>query len=269
MASWKAPQFFGSITTGVPDANPQTFQPSVVGMPVGFPQRSEFGQCERLWRIRSSGREVLRSSAAPINPLTRQQIDNVDNTPAGASNNPIVHLKKQIKLQSRTGESNFTFDIGQAIELYGFSVDVDILAPAGTLEVSDSVPATLALTATGLVFDAALGIEVLAIETSLGNITGRLTQHLVVLATAQPTIAVPRNAIRLRILQSAVGAASPTWNRFIGDPAVHASLNIGPINFVGRISTLQSTEIGDATHLQTDVDAVNNRFYTLIWEIRP
>lgn len=239
-------------------------------MPVGWPQRVGHGECERLWRIRSSGREVLRFSAENLTPLPRGQIENPTALPAGATGTPVVHLKKQIKLQSRTATTNiFTLDIGQSIELYGFSVDIDILAPLGTAEISTSIPASTILTRSGLVIDAVLAVEILALEAPLGQKIARLTQHVFVEADTQVSIPIPNAAIGGRILQTTAGAASPTWTRWIGDPAIHSSLQVGPIVFANRVSEMSSTEIGDCTTLQTDLDAVNDRFYTLIWRIRP
>ena len=62
---------------------------------------------------------------------------------------------------------------------------------------------------------------------------------------------------------------SDVWTRWIGNPLVHTSLNIGVLNFTARVSDVSSSEIGDASFLQSDLDAINNRFYTLIWKIRP
>lgn len=275
MASWKSPQFFAEVTGSVGDpavVDPATFVPSTAPQPLGFPQRYGGGGtgCERLWRVRSSGREVLRFSAEALTPLSREQVEQPDRLPAGASGAPVTRFKKLIKLQSRALTLPLVLDIGQAIELYGFSVDVDILGPLGTVEVSSSVPATMLVErGPGLVADAVLAVEILAIEAPLGNREARLTQHVFVAANTQSSIPIPYAAVGLRILQTAAGAASTFWTRLIGDPAIHPSLEVGQVTFTNRISDVRASEIGDATTLRTDVDAVNDRFYTLIWRIRP
>jgi hypothetical protein len=259
MASWKSPQLFSSVTTGGEVAVDQaTYQQLTATLPLGYPQRFSGGDtgCERLWRVRSTGREVLRYSAAGVNPLPRDQIE-------------VTHYKKVIKLQSRALTTRLTLDIGQTIELYGFSLDVDILGPPGMAEVSTSVAESLTVERTGLVSDAVLAVEILAIEAPLGNREARFTQHLYVENNTQPVIAIPFGAIGLRVLQTAGGGAATTWNRFIGDPSIHSSLAVGQITFTNRISDVRSSEIGDATHIQVDLDAINDRFFTLIWRIRP
>lgn len=270
MASWKSPQFFASLAAedGLV-VDPAGWVPPTEGQPLGFPQRFGIGTgCERLWRIRSTGREVLRFAGNGTTPLTRSQIEQPSQLPAGASANEVTHYKKLIKLQSRALTTQLVLDIGQTIELYGFSVDIDILAPANAVEISNA-PGSADVDRSGLVADTILAVEILAIEAPLGNRVGRFTQHVSVAANTQETIAVPFGAIGVRIIQTPAGTASTAWNRFIGDPAIHASLNVGVLNFTARVSDLSSTEIGDCTHLQTDLDALNDRFYTLIWRIRP
>lgn len=274
MSSFQAPQIFGSFASNA--GVPNTWVAQAPLGAVGWAQRVGRGQAgpiqsgrERLWRVRSSGLQVLRATGDSVTPLRREQITNPNQLPAAASRSPILALKKRIKIQGYTEETNITIDIGESIELYGFSVDIDLVGPPGTIVVSDGVSTSLTATATGLVFDAALGVEVLAIEAPLGKKRAKLTQHVPVLLNTQPTIAVPTAATEVKILQTTAGTASTSWNRFVGDPAVHASIQTGPITFTGRISDDRANELGNATHLQTDLDAVNDRFYTLIWTIEP
>jgi hypothetical protein len=219
---------------------------------------------ERLWRVRSMGAELQRSSADGQAPLTETAIVGPA-TPAGASRSNTVTFKTRVRVQSQTGFYEFDMDMGQPVEVFGKSVRAVVLGPSNGFQVT---PTTQSNTLQGIVLDAVVRIGINAAEVSLGQTAVRLTSHHFVLRNTRVTIAVPRFARALKIY-TGVGAMPASWERHIGDPAIITSLLTGTVDFAGPTSIDASNQVGDETHLRTDLDANNDRFFTIVWTIKP
>lgn len=233
--------------------------------------------CERLWLVVVRSRELQRNSVAPLNPVSRQTIESGP-VPAGASacNNSVCKLL--IGVRTTSGRSQFLIDCDHELEVWGSSLDIQVLvpgaalAPARAFKIGSTTPITgaAAPALTGLVVDSLLGCTVIPIEESKSQREAPLTQQLRVAANTAGVIEVPRAAVAVKIYQTTQGVASAQWIRFIGDPAVTASnQQTGTIAFTGRTSQDFDNQISNETHLQTDVDPANNRLYTVLWTIRP
>lgn len=220
---------------------------------------------ERLWRIRTSGVEVQRFVGDPTGPLTRPEILGPA-TPAGASRGGSVTYKFRVTVCSLSGNYEFLMDAGQPIEVYGHRIQVAAVGPTNAVEVT---PVTDSGTRQGLLIDSIVGASILASEASLGQTEVRFTQHLSVAAGAQTSIPVPEHAVGIKVYTGS-GPVPLVWTTHIGDPAIlGTALAVGTINFTGDTSADRSIQIGDATHVRTDINANSARFFTIVWTIRP
>lgn len=246
---------FVPLTSGITDAN-DVFRPDWCGT------------TDRLWRIRTSGNELQRSLAAPAAPLTRAQIVQPDTTalPALTSRGGSVTFKLQVKVRSGTGMYEFLLDAGQPVEVFGKDVEIGLMGPVNSFVVTDNNSAN---TLQGIVLDAVLGVSIAAAEQSLGQTSPRLTTHHFVPANTAVSIPVPPYAAELSIF-TGTGPNPASFLRWIGDPAIIVNaLQTGTIDFVAGTSATQSRPVGDETHIQTDIDVNNARFFTVVWTIRP
>jgi len=223
---------------------------------------------ERLWRVRSSGAELQRSSAIAVAPLPISQVLGPD-TPAGASRGGSVTYKIEVVVTSITGLYRFFMDAGQAIEVVGSEVCAGVFGPLGTIVVNPSND-TLAISGqAGLLIDSVVGIAINAAEQSLSQTAVHLTEHFFIAANAQQTIPVPQHARRVKVY-TGTGAAPASWTRHFGDPAILVNtVTTGTIDFVGLTSAIQSDPVGDESHIRTDLDPNNARFFTVVWTIQP
>ena len=258
-------QVFAAITS--PTLDFTDFVPLTT--PIG-PSREGFspgwcGPSERLWRIRATGLELQRESGDGLPPLGRSVILGSGGIPAGASQGGSLTFKVRIEACSVSGNYTFDIDCGQPIEVFAESVNATILGPANGFLVT---PATELLTLQGTLLDAVIATAINGAEESLGQRQAHLTQHFVVEAESQLSIPVPRYARRMQIYTGS-GPNPAQWTRWIGDPAVITGLRTGTVDFNGPNSVLESAAVGDETHLQTDNALNDDRFFTIVWTIRP
>ncbi len=263
MTSARTIHMFATVATA---DTPPDFS-TEVDLPPGWPQRQQT-QCERLWRLRTSAIGIQRFTAGALSPIQLNEF-NRSELPAGASEGGSGFFKVLLKIGSTTGAtSSFMIDVGETLEIYAFRVDMSLIGPTGAVEVTPGNRNTLENP--GLVVDVQIGASLLAIEESIDNRDAKLTQHLSVLQNTQGTISVPRGAVSLRIIQGIRGSNSGNWTRHVGDPAILATtFTTGTIAFLNRASTESHSAIGDETHLQTDQNNASDRFFTLVWTIRP
>ena len=246
---------FAPLTSGVTDASEQ-FRPEWCGRE------------DRLWRVRTSGKELQRSVAALTPALSRAVIMQPDTTalPALTSRGGSVTFKLQVKVRSTTGMYEFFMDAGQPIEVVGKDVSVGIFGPVNTFVVTDNNANDEQI---GIMLDAVLGVSISAAEQSLAQHSVRFTEHFFVLRNTRVSIAVPSYARQVAVF-TGTGPNPASWDRFIADPAIVVNaLRTGTVDFAAATSTRQSSTVGDETHLRTDLDVNNDRFFTVVWTIRP
>lgn len=235
--------------------------------------------CARTWLVSTTGDELQRSiPEAPQGPLHESLFLPQNALPAGVSRSiGRTQIKAVITANTGSGERRFFADVGQAIELQADTVSVDWMAPSDEDNVFVDVGMagkrpTPAPTRAGIVIDARVGVEVAIIENPVGIFDVVFTNHLVVAQNTRGVIVVPPFARELTIYQAAtLGAASVQWEMHYGDPVLLATtVEHGTIPFIpGLRKTEPGIELGDTTHLRTDLDANANRFFTLRWTIRP
>ena len=220
-------------------------------------------QCQRLWRIRTAGVEVLRSSQAPVAPLTRSEIT------AGADDGlgQVNAYKLLIDVSSDTGFTSLRGDIGQTIDIVGFSINVSFIGPPDAVEVGSNPGAVVPQD--GLVADAVVGYSLSMIEAPDCHCEWEYTQFVAIPAAAPLAIEVPRFARRVRAFMS-LGTAAASWVKSL-DGGPTPVFPVGPLDFdvAGIVSTTESEDLGGAaSFITTDTDAAD-RFAVLIWTIRP
>lgn len=270
----RSEQLFFQYNANIPQ-DPSTVNAFV---PVDVGWTSDYGvthdiasDCERLWLVVVRSREIQRVAAQPVGPVSRQVIESGP-LPAGASacNNSVCRLL--VGVRTTSGRSQFLIDCDHELEVWGSSIDVQLLVPAPFFKIGSSTPLTGngVPTLSGLVIDSLLGCTVIPIEESKSQREAPLTQQLRVAANAAGVIEVPRAAVAVKIYQTTAGVASAQWIRFVGDPAVTTSTQqTGVIQFTGRSSQDIDNQLSNETHLQSDVDPNNIRLYTVLWTIRP
>lgn len=256
-------QIFGALFSDI--ASNQTLIP--LGTSVAYRDRGcRFGGDLGSLAISSVVRGVVRSSAAPLPPLSYGEIVNAPANDRAAVLGGAIKLSIDAELDG--GRRAFTIDAGQTIELVARSVSVELVAPHG----SSSVPAQSGLPITplaGVIFDAIAGTSLVRTEAPIGSPTATLSEMIVIPQNASATIAVPSFATAVEIMQTTAGAAATSWPAFFGNPTT-GGLQVGSIPFlVGLRASVPGASFSGATHVQTDVDPAAPRFATLRWTIQP
>lgn len=236
-------------------------------------------RCGHLFLISTTATEIQRSGQGNIGPLTAAAFQ--DNAPIPATASRTLNrtqLKCAITANVGSGRRRFFMDFAQSIELNAISVCVDWMAPANFVEPpvvltnGTNVLPVPVRNGAALVVDAQIGIEVAELESSSGNASEcTFTTNLIVAADTQPTIPIPPFARAVTIFQTTAGASSTMWTQWYGDPAVVGSaVQAGALPFIpAQRKTEPEIDLPNTTHLQTDLDALAARFYTLRWTIRP
>ncbi len=225
-----------------------------------------------LWQITTTAKEYRRSGEGPFLPLPDNAISQV---PAGVA--PFT-LRTQVQLRVSANDGvdtrEFDMDANQSITIVAAAnVCVKWLGPAGMLDVLNLPNNQRELPLSGMVIDAFLGVAVSRIEESPGdNSTVLLTRHLFVPDQTRASIAIPAYASEVTIYQEpTLGTASTMWTQTYGDPNGGSGfMSIGALPFIpGQRRTQQQSILPNASHLWTDIDPDFDRFYTLVWTIRP
>lgn len=260
MANSRSTHLFGALSTDI--GNPQTsFQGSGTEVPrAGLLEKPKYAECERLWRIRSAGVEVIRESAAPLPPLARTA---VVGTAQGLG--PVAGFKLLVDVGASSGQTTLRMDIGETLDILGYSVNVAFLGPANAVEVGSNQAA--AGTRAGIISDAVVGFSLNMIEEADCHCEVTYTQLVNIPSGAASTFAVPRFAKALKV-QFGTGTAAAAWTKHI-DPAP-GILATGTLAFnaAGTVSTDNSKSVAGANFISTDT-VVAVRFASLIWTIRP
>jgi hypothetical protein len=231
------------------------------------PNESGCGGCARTWGVTLTGREIQRFSAeTPLAPIGENDFDN---PPAGSLSVPRSQLKFRITADlGWSGLRRFFADAGQSFEVHANRVCIEWFAPAAFQLAGQNLSAGLT-PVTGFVVDARIGAEAAIVETAIGLRDVTFTTHLFVPATATGTLIVPAYAQEVTIYQTGAGAAATQWMQTYGIAPV-GPIDIAAIPFIaGARKTEPQIVLPDATHFRTDIDAANDRFFTLRWTIRP
>lgn len=255
---------FGTVSTGVAGVynvfNRQTQPFQNPGGGVGCPPR--------LWLVSSYGREIQRFVAVgggALAPLGRDTVDQIA-PPAGASLVERSQLGIFVTTTGVGGARTFDLDSGQSIELYGTSVVGGPLMPPGFVVVDGQVVAGVV----GLVVDAIIGCSVIPIEESQGHGWAYRTIHTAPAANTRAIVAIPPGATEVTIYQTGAGAASVVWETWYGSPAGAQAVQAGVIPWIAGGRKSEPGEIVPSiTHLRSDLDVLNNRFFTLVFRIQP
>ncbi len=263
MANRRSTHIFGAMATD--PGNPITSfvdSNSVVqqaGLVEGVPKRS---QCERLWRVRTDGLEVIRSGVG-LAPLARGAlVPNAGQLGRGLGN--ITAYKLLVDVWTTTGNTNFRMDIGETIDIVAAHVNVSFLGPVNATEVGSNVgPAGLR---TGVVSDALVGYALNMIEAADNHVEVVYTQQLLIPSNAAAVVQIPRFAIGLKV-EMGLDIVAAAWTKSVDAAALIPQAPL-EFNAAGTISTTESGPLGSSGFLTTDIRAPV-RFATLIWTIRP
>ncbi len=231
-------------------------------------------KCERLHRIGSGMQIAYRQSLiTTFNPLTQAQFDAFDlGAPVapGSVTGGRDFWRVRVEASSVVGRYVFFMDVGQWLELYAFQVKMTLVGPPDAILVTErnmvggnGVVAALS----GLVQDIRIGGKIQAIEAATGLRDVTFTQWVEPGIGLAVTLPVPKFAVRVKIIQDNVGAASGAWDRLLGPPA--GSINLGTIAFAGRASREEDSFIGRESSIRTDINALNRRLFQVIWTLRP
>lgn len=265
----KGTHLWGSIATNGNEPQETYVDPSIFGMLWRDCTKATGG----LWQITTTAKEYRRliaeGTATPL-PDTA-----VSETPAGVD--PFTRRTVvQVRIQANDGadERLFDMDANQSICVVAQQVCVYWLGPSGMVDMLHLDQAQrAAATRTGMVIDCFLGLSLSRIEQQPGsNESATLTRHLFVPATTRGSIAIPPYAREVTIYQEpTLGAASIMWTQTLGNPnGVSGFMTLAALPFiVGERKTEPEILLPNASHLWSDVDNANDRFFTLAWTIRP
>lgn len=222
------------------------------------------------WQITTVALEYQRDGGeGALLPLPDTAVSDV---PPGVPP-PTRRTQMQLRVFANDGIDlrEFDMDCNQSITIVAQDVCVHWLWPSNAVDVLNLQPPARDTTRTGLVVDAFVGASLSRIENAPGsNSTCSLTTHLSVAAGVQGVVEVPPYAQAVNIYQaSALGNASVSWTQWYGNPNT-AGVEVGVLPFIpGLRRTQQGSYLPNVTHLRSDLDNDNARFYTLQWLIRP
>lgn len=209
---------------------------------------------ERLWSVWSSVKEVVRYSAAPVDPLTISALTSDDDVSSRSA------LLLELVLTHQHGNRVLRVDLGQTLEVYARQVVARVVAP------QLSSPAISAGPESGLVADTIATLAISEIDSSVGARTALLTQT-VALDPDQPdlVIAVPTAARSLTIYASTPSVSvQGSWWR--GEPST--GIEIGAPFVPGNGDRMESPT-PSASHLTLTPDGIVVRPLSLVWEVAP
>lgn len=224
-----------------------------------------------LWQITTSVVEYLRSSGeGTLNPLPALAI-NDPSLGGGATRQMRSVIKLRANVSDGAGPRELNMDMNQSVGVVSRKICSRLLTPAGARDVNNNNnTAGPEFALSGFVIDSFVTVAFTRMETPVNNNTAIFTTRTFSAAGTQTPIQIPPFARAVTVYQAAgTGAASVMWTQHLGNPSV-ASIEIGALPFIAGTRTTQQESINpDASFLRTDLDALNDRFYTLVWSIRP
>lgn len=226
-----------------------------------------------LWQVTTTCNEYVRvdgeGSLSPLNDTA------LTVTPAGVDpGHPQSQLSLRITADDGVDKRQFEIDANQSITIVAQMVCVDWVGPSGMVDVQNLTAAQLApLTRTGMVLDSFLGVSLSRIEATPGsNSSAVLTRTIFVPRDTRASVVVPRYAKSVTIYQEPLlGVASVMWTMTYGDPnGVSGFMTVGSLPFIpGQRRTQPGSDLPNVSHLWTDIDAANDRFFLLRYTIQP
>lgn len=264
MSNATTAQTFGQIATD--PAAPATTMVNLdteigdVGKLVRPPRELAQDTCQRLWRVRTAGVELVTFGNGQT-ALTREAILAAQ-TQDGRGQ--VIGVKALVKLGTNSGNTIFRMDIGQAIDVRAFSIDVGLLSSVGAGQVG-SVGTGAVIN--GTASNAVVGWDITMIENTDDHTEVRYSQLILIAAAAVVTVEVPTFATQVRVNMVSGVSAAP-WTKTADAGGVYPT---GPVEFNagGTISTTESGELGNARFLRTNAFGLGVRSANITWTIRP
>jgi hypothetical protein len=223
-----------------------------------------------VWQITTTAIEYRRDAGeGTLLPLADIAISQV---PAGLAFTRRTVMQLQVFANDGVDTRMFFMDANQSITIVAQEVCVRWMAPPGTQDIEGrTVPADRNLPRAGLVIDAFVGTSLSRIEQPPGdNSSVIFTTHLAVPATVRGVVEIPPYAQEVTVYQAATtGTASVSWEQHYGNPNT-GSVEVGALPFMpGLRRTQPESGMFNASHLRTDIDPDNARFFSLRWVVRP
>ncbi len=213
---------------------------------------TECGDADRLWMVGSTVEEQLLFSAVPVGPPPLRV--------PRASRRSLMRLR--ITASDSAGKAVYEVDLGQSLELYARSLNIDLLAPLGTVTVSDEPVVPLE----GLVFHAQVGVRMLELDVSRGARQALRTETVFVPAGQPAVQRVPGGAVRLSAFAEPL-AAAPVWRWLRAEPPPGVAVPLGQVAWDADAPRFEAA-VPSATHLRIE-PAADDRTFTLVWTIAP
>lgn len=224
-----------------------------------------------LWQISTSAVEYVRSTGVgTLNPLSDEAL-NDPSLGGGATQSRRTEMKLRVRASDGATPRLFDIDLNQSVMVVARKICAALLVPPGAIDVNNQPTGAAAFARSGFVADSFVGLSFTRCEEAPGdNSDAILTTHLFVAAGLQGVATIPPFAREVTIYQAAtIGNASVMWTQHYGNPAV-ASIEIGALPFIaGARKTQSEIVLPDAQFLRSDIDGAADRFYTLVWSIRP
>jgi hypothetical protein len=228
-------------------------------------QSSRCSDGAQLWRIQSRQRGVLRSASSPATSLTRKEITDRLAAGSGGGESPDYNGQFPLEISVSTGRGvNYTFraDANQPIEVYGTCIDATVLVSENYGIVTAGNPVTLTSARSPAIWaDALVEVDFQRVDEPITDGEIYYTQIVGVSVGGADEIRIPPRAVAVEITTAQTVAA---WGSYIGDPAISGK-QTQSIAFTGGVANV---ELGNETHLQTDIAAVQRQFQ-LRWTIKP
>ncbi len=214
----------------------------------------------RLWLVAARGWGRQRVGAAPLSPLSRAQ---VSESSGSWSPRPMSKIAVAVG-DMATARQPLIIDGDQSIEVYGATISVAALVPAGTQNVASPRTAALEVSAGDLAVDDLLGCRVLGIQSPVGARDAVLTGHLYAPPNTAASVQIPRGAVEVSVSPAQPDAGAWEWR--VGDPS--ASPPLAATALVGTFSSTHTpVRVPSATHLSVVADAAA-RLFSLTWKVR-
>lgn len=237
-----------------------------------------------LWQITTTAAEYRRNAGEEgLLPLPDSAIRQIPAGLAPYTKRTIMGLR--VWANDGADLRQFDMDANQSIMIVAQSVCIAWTGPrntvgtdaANTVEIL-GMPDAMRERApigerTGIVVDSFLGVSLARIEENAGDNSEVLcTRHLFVPAATRGSLEIPPYANEVIIYQEpTLGTSSVMWTQTLGDPnGGSGSIALAALPFiVGQRRTQQESILPNVSHLQTDIDPDNTRFFTAVFKVRP
>ena len=237
--------------------NPNDYQIELVS--------SEFGlNGERPWIVSINALEVMRPSAEEVTNLSKDFILK--------NGKRYSILQALIKVaDSSAGSKWIKVDVagGTTIPVIGRNVQVYILSPSNTVEITRDNASRTTPVLSGMVCDTIISAKIAPLLNSNGNFDIlKYTWNQGIAAATTEFVEIPPSARRVNIINANTAIATPIDPMYFwmsDDPSGH---NMGIIDFVTNSTGLINIPCG-ATHINTNVDEATDRAFSFIFLIDP